>query len=582
MAPSKHRKLAPPSAGQDFMAASAKHLIDLTAEVSSPVESRAKRRKSVSPYVRGGDTDKESDLEELSASAQPKSTQQRLKINFKPRKAKKTEIEKAKPTVKNRRVVIKDRQRKRQLQQFNSSKESEIEDAEEEQEAREERDSEEDEEEIVTDRRDGTRPTRYDIKIQYNAILHGKEMAGNRQVDVRLMDITLDELDKLRYKTIELFELSRTHSSQYAKFLFFKTVVSYPKCTKARQPKFDIHEEAECDQLRHTLVGIVTDGNRPFLAVTGVFELRDRVMPPRPPPQTPATQPAFPSSLPAMSQLQTPVAKIRMTSTARQIRDLPGRLEACDAAGNFEPRITHEWPCRNKFCPNEGKTCWNSDTVKRDNAVNHFPINTQLFKTWCHDIKHGTSTAQVPAMVVIVALIEAKRGGRKGGRRVTPPLPSVAAVVAPTIDSQATQLQMLLSLEIAKVLRSFQAPSSAGPRKTSPPLTASRSVIYNSSSLVYSQSSREDLMDEFFQWFIPLYASDLEEEVYDACVLLSKKGYNVQQLRHPEKGGVLTMARWEAVGGPEAVLFSVWEQVPVWKRQRKESEDSTNDGFNEG
>jgi hypothetical protein len=174
-------------------------------------------------------------------------------------------------------VVIKERQRKRQLQQFNSSKESEIEDAEEEQEAREERDSEEDEEEIVTDRRDGTRPTRYDIKIQYNAILHGKEMAGNRQVDVRLMDITLDELDKLRYKTIELFELSRTHSSQYAKFLFFKTVVSYPKCTKARQPKFGIHKEAECDQLCHTLVGIVTDGNRRSLAVTGVFELRDRV-----------------------------------------------------------------------------------------------------------------------------------------------------------------------------------------------------------------------------------------------------------------------------------------------------------------
>jgi hypothetical protein len=92
------------------------------------------------------------------------------------------------------------------------------------------------------------------------------------------------------------------------------------------------------------------------------------------------------------------------TATQRQIADLPIVLESEQSAGNLMPQIADQWPCKNGQCRNKGKTYWqNKKQPNSPNHVsNHYPVPSELFRQWNHEISQELSTVEQPSQSLIV------------------------------------------------------------------------------------------------------------------------------------------------------------------------------------
>jgi hypothetical protein len=368
-------------------------------------------------------------------------------------------------------------------------------------------------------------------------------------------------------------------------FRLTRAVISHSKARSVDERRVDIVNEAAMAKVIDLLKKLADDGREPVLHVTSIYD--GVIKEPTRGSQTPARSRAG-TQAPASRGSQTP--RVRQTTTNRQLNALPGELQAEDAAGNPGCEISSRWVCRQKHFGSRG-LCWvkgDGTEGAQNNVSNHFPVSGEMMRKWAVSTANGESTVETPGPNIVAALVMERQVRETRSKDVNERRKESSSTSSSSKENDKI-MNTYLKMKLADAMKPAQQtpyppwgyplPSHLG----FPPAGPSTSPIVigpavTPSSPVRSNSSPEEVLQEFFDWYTRQYAPKQVEYMQDICKRLVTEDWALDHLRTPKKGGSERLDKsWNSYGFREGTLEKLREKISDFKKQRGDSGGSSTE-----
>jgi hypothetical protein len=365
-------------------------------------------------------------------------------------------------------------------------------------------------------------------------------------------------------------------------FRLTRAIVSHSKARLVDERRVDVINEAAMAKVIDLLKKLANDGRDPVLHVTSIYD--GVIKEPTRGSQTPAR-----SRTGAQSQAQTP--RIRQTATNRQLSALPGELQAEAATGNSGFEISSLWVCRQKHFGSRG-LCWvkgDGTEGAQNNVNNHFPVSGEMMRKWAASVADGESTVETPGPNIVAALVMERQVREARSKDVNERRKKESSSSSSKENDKI--MNTYLKMKLADAMKPVQQnsyplyppwgfPPPGHPGLTpSGPSTSSTAIglAVAPSSPVRSNSSPEEVLQEFFDWYTRQYAPRQVEYIQDIYNRLVIEDWALDHLRAPGKGGSERLDKsWTGYGFREGTLEKIRERISEFKKQRGDSSGSSS------
>ena len=316
------------------------------------------------------------------------------------------------------------------------------------------------------------------------------------------------------------------------------TVASYEKAASKDLAPTDVNSVLDLCAVERVLRSFYKAKPNRGLRLDVTFEFTEEVV-----------QTAVITSTPLLSMMN---ARGQKSATTTQLMNLPGDLEAERLAGNHMPEISFRWPCKNAHCKNNSHTCWvkgNSDL-----PANHYPISSEIFRSWSHQIMKEKSTVNVPSASIVLKLSKFKSlKEAKTKEEVEQPYATPYSQPPPPYGWSAYQpYAQIPSLPQQFVLQQAATPSHHPP-----------------SSPLQSSTDPAEVLESFIEFVKGLRQWASKAELLEQIRrILIDEDWDLEGLRKDISDNV-----WESFGFKVGTLARLRREIRLFKLQRQEEKD---------
>jgi hypothetical protein len=322
-------------------------------------------------------------------------------------------------------------------------------------------------------------------------------------------------------------------------YRFTEAVITYEHCRTKDELECDIKDGDNLHTVYESLQEIANRGYQPILRLTCHFN-------------------GVVDSTPGRSQstARTTGQIPRQTATQRQLSALGEVVQSEVVTGNPGPLITEKWVCRSSQCKNKGKICWVKGTILRDNPRNHYPISGELMRRWSREVSEQASTIEEPSSKLVTEFVEEKAERRNR---------STALKAKKDTGSSSEKLfEQILKISMVNMMNQ-QTPRQS---PTGSPSTTSVVPLVAPSSPIRSSIDPEEVLHQFFEWYIEHHAPQQRTTMEAICTRLIEEDWTLDSLRTEAKGGAITQSLWQGFGFRSGTLVKIQEKISAFKRYR--------------